>query len=113
VEKGCLFCEIAAGNINADVVYRDKTLFVLRDINPQAPVHLLVIPVGHYANLMEVSENADLMSALLFQCARQGFARGGDEGYRVVVNTGFNGGQTVNHLHFHVLAGRELQWPPG
>ena len=112
MKKGCLFCEMAAGNIDADVIYRDESMMVIRDINPQAPVHLLVIPAEHYADLAAVKD-ADLMSALITESARQGKAVGGDNGFRVVVNTGSDGGQTVDHLHFHVLAGRKMQWPPG
>ena len=110
----CLFCKIAAGEIKADVLYRDEQILVLKDINPQAPVHLLILPVEHYANLAEAAEKApDLLTALLSKCALLGSEFGGDRGYRVVVNTGSDGGQTVAHLHFHLLAGRELLWPPG
>lgn len=112
--EDCLFCKIAAGKIKGDILYQDEQIIVLRDINPQAPVHLLVLPVEHLANLAEAEDNAPaLLAALVKQCADFGRRLGGDRGYRVVVNTGIDGGQTVEHLHFHLLAGRELLWPPG
>ncbi len=86
---------------------------VVKDINPQAPVHLLVIPLKHYPDINAVAfRDPGLVAALLEECSRQG-QQLGKEGYRIVINTGKNGGQTVDHLHCHVLAGRELQWPPG
>jgi len=110
----CLFCKIAAGEIEADILYKDDQILVLKDINPQAPVHLLVLPVEHHANLGEAADKAPaLLTALLTKCAALGLKFGGDRGYRVVANTGRDGGQTVEHLHFHLLAGRELLWPPG
>jgi histidine triad (HIT) family protein len=109
----CLFCRIAAGEIPATVVRRSPTMLAFRDINPQAPVHLLVIPTRHVASLDE-SEDAALLGELL------GFARDvareaglAGPGYRVVVNTNDDGGQTVAHLHAHILGGRRLTWPPG
>lgn len=110
----CLFCSIAAGEVNADVIFKNEKFMVLKDINPQAPVHLLVIPVVHHENVLDAaSVNPDLLAVLLSECAILGQKLGGADGFRIVVNTGPYGGQTVNHLHFHVLAGRELQWPPG
>lgn len=110
----CIFCEIAAGNIKADVVSTNDRFFVLKDLNPQAPVHLLVIPSKHHANLAEAAgSDSGLLSELLSECARLGQELGGENGYRVVINSGNFGGQTVNHLHCHVLAGRMLNWPPG
>lgn len=108
----CVFCQIARGELPADMLYCDEQLMVLKDINPQAPVHLLVIPVEHYPNLEQASANFSLISALVKKCTQLGSELGA-QGYRIVVNTGKDGGQTVNHLHFHVLAGRQLQWPPG
>lgn len=113
MSNGCIFCQIASGSLDTDFVYKDEQVMVIKDINPQAPVHLLVIPVHHYSNIVEASKDGDLMSVLIAQCSRFGQELGGVNGFRVVVNTGYNGGQTVDHLHFHVLAGRELQWPPG
>lgn len=109
----CLFCKIAAGTVKSQIVYRDDALFVLRDVNPQAPVHLLVIPTKHYATLAEAAAEPGLLATLLAKCAALGSELGGEQGYRLVVNTGSDGGQTVDHLHFHILAGRKLLWPPG
>ena len=112
--SGCLFCKIARGEIEADVLFQEEQLLVLRDINPQAPTHLLILPRAHYADLAEAVEKAPgLVTALLAKCVSLGKEYGGDKGYRLVVNTGSHGGQTVPHLHFHILAGRELSWPPG
>lgn len=109
----CIFCKISQGAIPGDIVFQDDQLLVLRDINPQAPVHLLVIPRDHYTDIVDASKNPPLLSALLAKCASLGQEMGGEQGFRIVVNTGEYGGQTVGHLHFHVLAGRQLQWPPG
>jgi histidine triad (HIT) family protein len=110
----CLFCKIAAGKIKGDIIYKDEQVLVLRDINPQAPVHLLVLPVEHLANLAEAADKAPaLLTSLLKKCEELGCSLGGERGYRLVANTGQDGGQTVEHLHFHLLAGRELLWPPG
>lgn len=110
--EDCIFCKIARGQIPADFIFRDEQLMVLKDVDPQAPVHLLVVPLAHYPDIGEASSNPQLISALIAQCARLGQEMGA-EGFRIVVNTGEYGGQTVQHLHFHVLAGRKLQWPPG
>lgn len=110
---GCIFCDITAGRVGSDILYRDDQVVAFRDINPQAPVHILVIPVVHYDNLEAVSSDEKLITALLDRCARLGQEHCGAAGYRVVVNTGSDGGQTVDHLHFHVLGGRPMQWPPG
>lgn len=112
--KTCLFCNIASGKIDAEIVFRNDKFFVLKDINPQAPVHLLIIPVKHYSNLSEAcQEDPQLVSLLLAEASRLGEEKGKEKGYRIVINTGEYGGQTVNHLHVHILAGRTLQWPPG
>lgn len=111
----CLFCAISAGDIPADVVHSDADAVVFRDIAPQAPLHVLVIPRSHYANAAELAaEDAALAGRLLAlagQVAEQeGVAEGG---YRIVTNTGDEAGQSVKHVHFHVLGGRGLTWPPG
>lgn len=108
----CIFCKIIQGAIPGDIVFQDEHLLVLKDLNPQAPVHLLVIPRLHYSDIVEASKDSTLLSALLTKCASLGQEMG-KEGFRIVINTGVHGGQTVQHLHFHVLAGRHLQWPPG
>lgn len=111
----CLFCRICAGDIPADVVARSERAIAFRDIEPQAPVHVLVIPLEHYAHVPAVSDAdpslAGEMLALVAQVARQ---EGIDaSGHRLVANTGLEGGQSVDHAHIHVLGGRPLGWPPG
>jgi histidine triad (HIT) family protein len=110
----CLFCKIAAGEIPAKPVYRDDKVIAIEDINPQAPVHLLVMPIAHHANIGELSDADDpaLLARLVEVASKLGRERGPD-GYRLVMNTGKDGGQTVDHLHVHVLAGRHMTWPPG
>lgn len=109
----CLFCMIARGEIPAKIVAEDATCIAFRDVNPQAPVHVLVIPRAHVASLNEVTSPALL--ADLLQMAREVAKQEGiaASGYRVVFNTNRDGGQTVFHLHAHVLGGRHMQWPPG
>lgn len=111
----CLFCKIAEKKIPAKIVHEDDKCLAFDDINPQAPTHTLVIPKKHTASLAELNEaDASLLGHLMLtgaKIARQkGIAEGG---YRIVVNTGRNGGQTVFHLHLHVLGGRSMHWPPG
>jgi histidine triad (HIT) family protein len=110
----CLFCKIAAGEIPVSAVYRDDTVLAIADINPQAPTHLLVMPIAHYANIGELSDANDgaLLARLIEVATKLGRERGAD-GYRLVLNTGPDGGQTVEHLHIHLLAGRAMTWPPG
>lgn len=111
----CLFCRIAAGTIPADLVHESDRLLAFRDINPQAPLHVLVIPREHVASLHAADPTAaDLIGEALLLAAE--IARGegvAEAGYRTVINTGDHGGQTVHHLHVHLLAGRSLAWPPG
>jgi histidine triad (HIT) family protein len=115
----CIFCKIAAGEVPANVVYRsaDGGVIAIEDVNPQAPTHLLVVPVKHYETLSDAvragSEDQALTSTLFEIASRLGRERGGARGFRLVVNTGPDGGQTVGHLHLHVLAGRRMTWPPG
>jgi histidine triad (HIT) family protein len=109
----CLFCRIVSGEIPAKIVAEDATCIAFRDVNPAAPVHVLVIPRAHVPSLNEVA-SPTLMGDLL-QMAREvakqeGIATGG---YRVVFNTNSDGGQTVFHLHAHVMGGRHMSWPPG
>jgi histidine triad (HIT) family protein len=110
----CLFCAIAAGDIPAKVVARDERVVVFADVSPQAPTHLLAIPVSHYDNLADLVSadpqlTADLVAAATAAAQDAGLA----DGYRVVFNTGRDGGQSVGHVHAHVLGGRQLTWPPG
>jgi histidine triad (HIT) family protein len=113
--SGCIFCQIIAGEIPAKKIYEDDRILAFHDITPQAPVHFLVIPKKHIRNMMEL-ESADcgLLGDLLFKAqelaAEQGCA---EKGARFVINCKDNGGQTVDHLHIHVLGGRFMTWPPG
>ena len=108
----CVFCQIAAGKLPADIVKRTDDYVAFRDRHPQAPAHILIIPRQHYSSLAEVKNNALLGS--LFQAAAEIAAEQQlDRGFRLVVNTGSDGGQTVFHLHLHLLGGRIMHWPPG
>lgn len=110
----CIFCRIAAKQLPSDIVYEDDAVVAFRDINPQAPVHLLVIPRRHVANVLEVADDTALIGGIHRVIARLAADHGlRDHGFRVVVNTGAHGGQTVDHLHYHLLGGRSMQWPPG
>lgn len=111
----CLFCRICAGEIPADVVARSDRALAFRDIQPQAPVHVLVIPAEHFDDVPSVAEAdpalASELLALAAQVARQEGVSA--SGHRLVANTGLEGGQSVGHAHIHVLGGRPLGWPPG
>ena len=115
VEQDCLFCKIAAGEIPAQVVYTDEHALAFRDINPQAPTHVLVIPRRHVASLADASDADEPLLGRLFLTAARVAAQEGltEGGYRTVVNTGAGAGQSVFHIHLHVLGGRPLSWPPG
>jgi histidine triad (HIT) family protein len=111
----CLFCRIIAGEIPGAFVYQDGDLVVLRDINPQAPMHLLVLPRKHIASLNELAAGDDaLVGSMVRRAAALAKEHGYEQrGYRTVFNTNREAGQTVFHIHLHVLAGRGLTWPPG
>jgi histidine triad (HIT) family protein len=108
----CIFCKIAKGEIPADFVYRDETVFVIRDVTPQAPTHFLVIPTRHVASAAEVKDPA-VWGAVMERATQIARTFGFAEGYRMVINTGSQSGQTVPHLHVHLLSGRNFGWPPG
>jgi len=109
----CIFCRVASGDLAAQVIRRGDGMIAFRDINPQAPTHLLVVPTQHVASLNDVKDDALLGRLLAF--ARDAAREAGiaEKGYRVVVNTNPDAGQTVFHLHLHVLGGRAMRWPPG
>lgn len=110
----CLFCGIASGEIPSDVVAVTDDVVVFRDVNPQAPTHLLAIPKKHYADLPDLARNDPILCAtLLLQVAKAAEELGLDKGFRTVFNTGHDGGQSVGHVHAHVLGGRQMGWPPG
>jgi len=111
----CLFCRIVAGEIPADIVHRTEDVLAFHDISPQAPVHILVIPMEHITSLEVVRDgHRDVLGHMML--AARDIARAEDvaeAGYRTVLNTGDDGGQTVHHVHMHLLGGRALTWPPG
>jgi histidine triad (HIT) family protein len=111
----CLFCQIAEGTIPANIVYRDEHVLVFDDINPQAPHHKLIIPLKHIATINDISdEDTQLMGHILKigkKLAKE--LNVADDGYRVVMNCNSSAGQTVFHIHAHLLAGRQMSWPPG
>ena len=115
MEEGCLFCRIVSGELASKEIYRDGAVVAIQDLNPQAPAHVLVLPLRHVDDVaaLAIPENAALTQALMSAAARLGAELGGERGFRLVVNTGPDGGQTVGHLHVHVLAGRPMRWPPG
>jgi histidine triad (HIT) family protein len=111
----CLFCKIVAGDIPADLVHETETTLAFRDINPQAPTHVVVIPRAHHATAVAMAEAEPSLAAdVLATAGEVARAEGlGDTGYRLVFNTGPGAGQTVFHVHCHVLGGRPMTWPPG
>lgn len=110
----CVFCRIAAGEIPADVVFENERIIAFRDINPAAPVHILIVPKEHIASVAHLKEEHQALVGEIFtSIQRLAEQEKLDKGFRVVVNTGQDGGQSVEHLHFHLLGGRTLAWPPG
>jgi histidine triad (HIT) family protein len=114
-QPDCLFCKIAAQDIPATVVYEDESLIAIEDINPVAPVHILLIPRKHIASLNDITpEDSDILTRIQLRAAALAREKKLDaQGYRLVNNCGEWGGQTVMHLHYHLLGGRNMQWPPG
>lgn len=111
----CLFCKIIAGQIPGAIVHQDDTLVAFKDINPQAPMHVLIVPRKHIASLSDLTPEDDELVGSMLRCAaslvkQQGYH---ERGYRTVFNTNREAGQSVFHIHLHVLAGRGLSWPPG
>ncbi|RKZ09699.1 histidine triad nucleotide-binding protein [bacterium] len=111
----CLFCDIVAGEIPCTEVHRDSEFLAFRDIDPKAPSHILVIPHRHVPALSTLGDqDADMMGRLLLTATRIAADEGlAHQGYRFVINSGDHGGQTVDHLHLHILGGRPMRWPPG
>ena len=113
--QDCIFCKIANGELGTEFVYEDELVVAFNDLSPQAPVHILIVPKEHIASALELDENNQNIVGHIFGVAGKiardlGFA---ENGFRVVNNCGKDGGQTVGHIHFHLLAGRYLEWPPG
>lgn len=111
----CLFCKINDGDISADILYQDDEVTVFKDVSPQAPVHFLVIPKKHIPTLNDLqAEDASLVGKMMLTAAKVAAELGVEiDGYRTTMNCNSNGGQTVYHIHLHVLAGRQMSWPPG
>ena len=114
-KEECLFCKIISGEIPAPPVYADEQVVVIRDISPQAPHHFLILPREHIVSALDLEECHEALVGHVFRVAarlarEQGFA---ESGFRIVNNCGRDGGQTVGHIHFHLLGGRSLEWPPG
>ena len=111
----CLFCKMVSGEISPDTVYEDDEVLAFRDIDPQAPTHVLIVPKQHVATINDLNTgNAELVGKMMLAAARvaqqEGFA---EQGYRTLVNCNADGGQTVFHIHMHLLGGRVMGWPPG
>lgn len=110
----CVFCDIVEGKIPAKVIHEDHLALAFHDVSPKAPTHVLVIPREHITDLDEAAPEQELLLGHLLIAAKEVAAKAGlGRGYRVVINRGEHGGQTVDHLHVHVLGGRPLAWPPG
>ena len=114
-ESNCLFCKIAAGDLDADIIYESDTAIAFRDMNPKAPTHVLIIPRQHIATINDIDPEHEAIVGSLFSAARSIAAQEGlsEDGYRAVMNCNEAAGQTVFHLHLHLLGGRTLGWPPG
>ena len=112
--EDCLFCKIVKKEIPSEIVFENDYLIAFEDINPQAPTHILIIPKEHFASLKEIPEDKKGILAELLLGARQiAEEKGLSRGYRIVLNTGKESGQAVFHIHFHLLGGRQMAWPPG
>jgi histidine triad (HIT) family protein len=113
--KDCLFCRIAAKEIPSKLVYEDDQALAFQDVHPQAPVHLLLIPKKHFNTLLDIqAEDLPLLAHLMELVAKLAKEHGlAKSGFRTVINTGSKGGQTVYHLHLHLIGGRQMTWPPG
>ncbi|MBE6081316.1 MULTISPECIES: histidine triad nucleotide-binding protein [Tissierellales] len=113
--KNCIFCKIASGEVPSDIIYEDDKVVAFNDLNPQSPVHFLVIPKEHISSIKDINEeNISIISHIFLVIKKIAHEKLLDEkGYRIVNNCGEFGGQSVDHLHFHVLGGREMLWPPG
>ena len=113
MKNDCLFCAIAAGEIPSNKVYEDDVCLAFYDIDPQAPTHFLVIPKAHIGSAAEITPDNSTLAAHCFEVIARVAGELGLDSFRVVSNVGEQAGQSVKHLHFHVLAGRDMTWPPG
>lgn len=113
-DVSCIFCRIAKGDIPSDIVERSDDLIAFRDIDPKAPTHILIVPAGHVASLNATGDDVDLLGRMVLMARDLAMKEGiAASGYRLVLNTGREGGQSVDHIHLHLLGGRPLGWPPG
>ena len=113
--EDCLFCKVINKEIKSDIVFENDTVLIFKDISPQAPVHLLAVPKEHIESILEIEKlDCRILKELMEAISRIALEKGLDkDGFRVVINTGSGAGQSVNHLHFHILGKRKLTWPPG
>jgi histidine triad (HIT) family protein len=113
--EDCLFCKIINKEIKSDIVFENDTVLIFKDISPQAPVHLLAVPKEHIESILEIEKlDCRILKELMEAISRIALEKGLDkDGFRVVINTGTGAGQSVSHLHFHILGKRKLAWPPG
>ena len=113
--EDCLFCKIINKEIKSDIVFENDSVLIFKDISPQAPVHLLAVPKEHIESILEIEKlDCRILKELMEAISRIALEKGLDkDGFRVVINTGTGAGQSVNHLHFHILGKRKLTWPPG
>ena len=113
--ESCVFCKIVSGDIPSEKVYEDDDLLAFEDLSPAAPVHVLIIPKKHMATLRDIGEaDRELIGAIFVAANKIAVEKGlAEEGFRIVANCGENGGQTVFHVHYHLLGGRRMEWPPG
>lgn len=110
----CIFCKIVEEELEADIIYRDEDVVAFRDIDPQAPTHIQIIPTSHIRTVKEMDEEGDLLANMIKVANKLAQENGlSERGYRLVINCGPEAGQTVYHLHLHLLGGRPLSWPPG
>ena len=109
----CIFCDISSGKINANIVYEDDLMIIFKDINPVAPIHLLAIPKVHIKSAADVNrDNSHIIAHIFQKISELKNELNLNDGFRIVSNCGENAGQTVEHLHFHILSGKKLGWPP-
>ena len=113
LDSTCLFCKIITGDIPADIIFRNENMVAFRDILPQAPTHVLLVPTIHVENAAALAKISPVITAELFTVAQEIARSEGVDGYRVVFNTGASAGQSVFHAHLHLLGGRPFAWPPG
>ena len=115
MENDCLFCKIAAKEINSDIVFEDDTLIAFKDINPQAPVHILIIPKEHIISVGHMEERHEGLAGKMILLSRDLAEKQGilEKGFRLVFNCNRDGGQMVEHVHLHLIGGRAMTWPPG